>query len=318
MNGYTAQKAAALLAVLGSCIGLAACRTFADAASLAAQAAGDAGYISQEMAQAIVKSGEAVNKAAEDISPEQAYYIGRAVGASILSKYTLDRGNPELTHYLNKIAGGIAANSPLRMELDLAHKLEPYNGYHVGILDSPEINAFASSGGHIFITKGLLACVQSEDALAAVLAHEIAHIQLQHSIKAIKTSRITNALLVTGSTVAGAVVQDTSLAELTDIFNESVGEIITTLVNNGYSQAQEFNADALAMSLLASAGYEPSSLIDMLGALERAQPGHPGGFNNTHPAPAERIANAQAKIGALQVADTRQFRRGRFNATMNR
>jgi predicted Zn-dependent protease len=304
------------MAILGSWAVLASCGTLADAASLAAQAAGDAGIISREMAQAIVKSGEAVNKAAEEISPEQAYYIGRAVGANILSRYKLDQGNPGLIQYLNKIAGALAVNSPLRKELDFTPKLEPYNGYHVGILDSLEINAFATSGGHIFITKGFLACAGSEDALAAILAHEIAHIQLQHSIKAIKTSRITNALLVTGSSVTGALVHDTSLEELTDIFNESVGEIVTTMVNNGYSQTQEFNADALALTLLASAGYEPSSLIDMLQVLERMQPERPGGFNHTHPAPAERISNLQSKIGPLQVEDTRSYRKPRFDALM--
>jgi predicted Zn-dependent protease len=184
------------------------------------------------------------------------------------------------------------------------------------ILNSNEINAFATSGGHIFITQGLLNCTNSEDSLAAVIAHEIAHIQLQHSIKAIRTSRITQAILITGTSAAGIAAQNTglNLKELTDIFDESVSEIVSTLVNSGYSREQEFEADALALALMASAGYQPSSLIDMLRVLEQNQPRSPGGFNKTHPAPAQRIANAEKNIQNYPVQDTRTFRRSRYSA----
>jgi predicted Zn-dependent protease len=281
------------------------CATLSMATGLAAKAAGDAGLIPLTMANSIITSSEAVNKAAEEITPEQEYYIGRAVGANILTRYAIHHGTPELTLYLNKICTALAVNSP-RPEL--------YNGYHAAILDSQEINAFATSGGHIFITRGLLECTDSEDALASVIAHEIAHIQLQHSIKAIKTSRITNALLATGSSAVEVVTLGTSLAELTDIFDESVTEIVTTMVNNGYSQSQEFNADELALALLASAGYEPSSLMDMLRMLEKEQKAHPGGFNKTHPSPASRIARAAKKLDSYHVPDTRRYRKARYSA----
>jgi predicted Zn-dependent protease len=282
---------------------LEACETVSAVTSAGAQIAGDLGVIDQETASAISKSSEAIGKAAEDITPEQEYYIGRAVGANILTSYKIYTANPALTAYLNRICGAIAINSP---------KPEIYNGYHVMILDSTEINAFATSGGHIFITRGLINCTDSEDALAAVIAHEISHIQLQHSIKAIKTSRITQALLVTGSSATDVFADDASLGELTDIFDESVGEIVTTMVNNGYSQSQEFDADNTALSLLAAAGYEPASLITMLRALEKNQPNHPGGFNKTHPAPAQRISNAEKPLGQYSIADTRSYRQGRY------
>jgi predicted Zn-dependent protease len=281
------------------------CGTLAEATGLAAKAAGEAGLISPTVALALLKSTESIHKAAEDITPDQEYYIGRAVGANILAGYRIDNTSPHLTRYLNRICGAITINSP-RPEL--------YNGYHVAILDSQEINAFATSGGHIFITRGLLACTNSEDSLASVIAHEVAHIQLQHSIKAIKTSRITNAVMVTGSAVVGTAAEGTSLDELTNIFDESVNEIVATLVNNGYSQTQEFNADALALSLLAAAGYEPSSLVDMLKALEKNAGARPGGFNKTHPSPAARISSVNAKLRDYQVPDTRSFRRTRYRA----
>jgi predicted Zn-dependent protease len=280
---------------------LSSCKTMADAAGAGAQIASGLGVIDQGTADAIGKSTEAIGRAAEDITPEQEYYIGRAVGANILANYKIWNGSPALTAYLNRICNTIVINSP---------RPEIYNGYHVAILDSDEINAFATSGGHIFITRGLIACTDSEDSLAGVIAHEISHIQLQHSIKSIKTSRITQALLVTGSSAAGAAGLD--LAELTDIFDESVEEIVTTMVNNGYSQTQEFDADNNALSLMAAAGYEPSALISMLQVLEKNQGSHAGGFNKTHPTPARRITNARLGLGKYKVPDTRAYRQSRY------
>jgi predicted Zn-dependent protease len=180
----------------------------------------------------------------------------------------------------------------------------------VSILDSAEINAFATSGGHIFVTRGLINAAKSEDALAGVIAHEVAHIQLQHSIKAIKNSRVTQALLVTGTSAAGAAT-GMNVNQLTDIFNESVGEVVTTLINNGYSRDQEYQADNTAMSLMAAAGYSPSGLIDMLKQLSSVQTSS-SGFGKTHPTPAQRITNAEKSVKSYKVANTSSSRQSRF------
>ncbi|WP_461248521.1 M48 family metalloprotease, partial [Treponema sp. R6D11] len=209
-----------------------------------------------------------------------------------------------LTAYLNNICASITINSP---------RPEIYNGYHVAILDSDEINAFATSGGHILITKGLINAAKTEDELAGVIAHEISHIQLKHSIKAIKSSRITQALLVTGTSAAGAAT-GMDVNQLTDVFNESVGEIVQTMVNNGYSQTQEYEADNTALSLMASAGYNPQGLIQMLNELKAIQSKTSGGFNKTHPSPDQRITNAGKSIGKYKIADNSASRQARFAA----
>jgi len=286
----------ALAVFLYSCQGLMA------VADVGAQIAGATGVIDQNTANAISLSSRAIGSAAEEISPEQEYYIGRAVAANILSTYKIWNEDPALTDYLNHICNTIVINSP---------RPDVYNGYHVAILDSNEINAFATSGGHIFVTRGLINAAKSEDALAGVIAHEIAHIQLQHSIKAIRTSRVTNALMVTGTSAAGAAA-GMNVNELTDVFSESVGEIVSTMVNNGYSQTQEFEADNTAMSLMASAGYNPPSLIDMLRELNNIQ-SSTSGFGKTHPTPAQRITNAEKSVGSFSVTDTRSYRQNRFN-----
>jgi predicted Zn-dependent protease len=284
------------------------CQTMAGATGVLASAAGALGVIDPNTTQAIVGATDAIGRAAEEITPEQEYYIGRAVGANLLTNYTIYTQKPALTAYLNKICGALTVNSP---------KPELYNGYHVVILNTPEINAFSTSGGHIFVTLGLLDCTNSEDTLAAVIAHEIAHIQLQHSIKSIKTSRFTSAVMETANAAATAAT-GTNLKELTEVFGQSVDEAVNNMVNNGYSQSQEYDADATALSLLASAGYEPSSLITMLNMLREKQVSQSSGrgFGKTHPDPAKRIDNANTDLPKYRVPDTRSFRTARYRGAL--
>ncbi|MCL2410488.1 MAG: M48 family metalloprotease [Treponema sp.] len=277
------------------------CQHVMRAADVGAQIAGATGVIDPNVADAISVSARAIGTAAEEITPEQEYFIGRAVAANILTTHRLYNGNPALTAYLNHIAMAITINSP---------RPDIFNGYRVAIIDSNEINAFATPGGHILITRGLINAARSEDALAAVIAHEVAHIQLQHGIRAIRNNRITQAIMATSVAAVGAVTE-LDVNQLTDIFNESVGEIVHTMVHSGFSQAQEFEADNTAMALMAAAGYNPAALIEML----RSLPATTTGFGATHPTPAQRITNAERTVGSFRVADNSTHRQARFAAT---
>ncbi|GHS87485.1 peptidase M48 [Campylobacterota bacterium] len=285
-------------------LALSGCQAVMNITDQSAQIASSAGVLEKDKADAISKSSKAVAKAAEEITPEQEYFIGRAVGANILSFYKIYTKDPALTAYLNKICLAIAINSPVP---------QIYNGYHAAVLDSSEINAFATSGGHIFVTRGLIAATKSEDALAAVIAHEIAHIQLHHSINAIDNSRLTQALLVVGSSAAAAS-KNKDLIKLTKIFDESVSEIVTTMVEKGYSQSQEFDADKTALALLAAAGYDPSSIVEMLESLKTTA--QKGGFGKTHPTPAKRIAAVQKSVQDYPSSNTRSYREKRFKTAL--
>jgi predicted Zn-dependent protease len=275
------------------------CRGMAQAIGDSADEMGDS-----KGARALSQSAHSIERALEDITPEQEYYIGRAVGANLLTNYQLYQDDQDLTLYLNEIVAAVAINSK---------KPEIFNGYHAAVLDSAEINAFATSGGHIFVTRGLVDCAASEDILAAVIAHEIAHIQLQHSIMAIKSNRVINALATTGSSLAGLALSD--LAELLD---EAANDIVAAM-QEGYSQNQEFAADTLALELLADAGYEPSSLIAMLQAIKQNQlqsdDGLANGLARTHPSPDDRIAQLERLLRQYRDAtrDTRAYREARFS-----
>ena len=273
---------------------------------MVAQIAAEAELIDQHTANTISLTARAFEAATEKVTPDQEYFIGRAVAANILSTYRIWNGNPALTNYLNLICAAIVVNSP---------QPSLYNGYHVVILDTNEVNAFATSGGHIFLTRGLVNAAKSEEALAGVIAHEVAHIQLKHGINAIKTNRVTEALLLTATAGIG-MVTGLDAEELTDILNESVGEIMQTMVNSGYSKEQEFEADVAAMYLMVAAGYDPSGLIDMLNILNTG-PVRSARFNKTHPSPIQRIYYANRAVQRLEVADTVPVRQQRFNTIVS-
>ena len=242
---------------------------------------------------------DSFSKAAEDITPENEYYIGRSVAANILSNYKTAK-NPKLETYLNSICTALVLNSE-----------DPnlFNGYHVKILESDEINAFSTSGGHIFITKGLIACTDSEDTLAAVIAHEIAHIQLKHSVKSIKANRFNDALLTSASVTSDAL----GMEKLSKSMEGAAGDAYSSLVNSGFSQTQEFEADKAALKLMADAGYDPKAMVTMLEKMKKAQTSAPKtGFYKTHPSPASRIGNVKAYLNKYKVKDSKSYRTERY------
>ncbi|MDR0451560.1 MAG: M48 family metalloprotease [Treponema sp.] len=243
-----------------------------------------------------------------DYSPEDVYYLGRAVAAGIVSRYRPYKRDRALSEYLNSICAALVINSPARAPA-------MYNGYHVLVLDSGEINAFASPAGHIFITRGLAGCAPSEDALAAVIAHEIAHIQLEHSVALLADRDISLMLELDG--VARRARQRAArlrpVSEKISSLRESVQAMTDTLFTNGYTRSQEFEADIYALSLLRAAGYRPSALVDLLRVLQQRQAGSRSPFYNTHPMPSQRISNVQSRIGR-RSADTGESRKNRFGA----
>ncbi|MDR3114293.1 MAG: M48 family metalloprotease [Treponema sp.] len=263
----------------------------------------DLQFLQEDLDSGFAQMDRAFNEE-EELSPEETYYLGRAVAANIMEHYTPYGENPTLTAYLNLICRALVLNSPNPII---------FNGYHVLILDSQEINAFATSGGHILVTLGLLNAADSEDALAAVIAHEIAHIHLRHGVELIQNMRLTQDLSAFGDRAAGIASRGASTEVPGNRFAAAVREMVNALVVHGYAQAQEFEADAQALALLAATGYEPSGLIEVLQVLETTQRSHPGGFNQTHPAPALRIAQVEGILGKYPVPDTRSFRLFRYS-----
>ena len=292
-------SAAAALALAWATAG---CEMVNQMTAAAADVAAGAGVITQDQAESTKRVGTAVTKTFQDITPEQEYYIGRTVAATVLANYKA-RTDRDLNAYLNEVGQALAQFST---------KPETFGGYHFLALDSDEINAFAAPGGLILATRGLLKCCQTEDELAAVLAHEIGHVEKTHGLRAIKTGRLNSALTIL-AVEAGKNLAGEQLAEVTKAFDESINDIAGTLMNSGYSRKLEYEADAAAVAILKQAGYTPGALAAMLENMQKNWDSSRKDFAATHPAPADRIKEL-GKIGVAASTASADVRQRRFLA----
>ena len=237
--------------------------------------------------QLITRVAGATSKAMEQLDPEQEYYLGRTVAAHVLTQYR-PFDDPAANAYLNTVGQYVCLASSLP---------ETFGGYHFQILDADEINAFSAPGGLILITRGMLRCCRSEDALAAVLAHEVGHVEYRHGVQAIRRSRMTT-LLTTLGTEAIRYRGNDQLVQLVNLLDGAIDDILQTMVNNGYSRESEGEADRAGLAILQRTGYDDRALVDMLEEMQQRL--RPGGsdFAKTHPSPADRIQLVQPHLRA--------------------
>ncbi|MCO6429585.1 MAG: M48 family metalloprotease [Deltaproteobacteria bacterium] len=241
-------------------------------------------------ATSVFSASEGMVKAAQEMSREEEYYLGRAVAAQILSKYKRNE-DPALNEYLNKLGLALAAFS---------EQPNTFGGYHFVLLESSELNAMAAPGGFIFITSGMLKAMPDEDALASILAHEIVHVEKRHGIKSIKEENLTAALLALGelgsSLACGPVMQ-----QATAVFGAAVQDVVDTLLVKGYSRELEYEADAGALVILDRTGYNPFSLKQALDVLDASFVNNHTGWFDTHPGNDERRERAIAFAGENNI-----------------
>jgi predicted Zn-dependent protease len=164
--------------------------------------------------------------------------------------------------------------------------------YHFYVLDNDQVNAFATGDAYIFVSRGLLAFLQSEDQLAAVIGHEIGHVVARHMRK----RKITD---LTGKSLGFIGTLMTGRPELMyDVSNP-----LTKLLVSGYGRDMELEADRLGGEYMARAGYNPESVIDSVWVLKDQQlfakkvdqkPVTYHGLHRTHPRNDKRLHDAIA------------------------
>jgi predicted Zn-dependent protease len=131
--------------------------------------------------------------------------------------------------------------------------------YRFTLLDSTEVNAFALPGGYIYITRGLLAYLNSEAELAAVLGHELGHVTARHSVRQHSLSTATSvfgSLIVAASGVRGV---------------DQLTNILGTGIVRGYGREHELEADGLGVEYLVKAGYPASAMRDVIATLKNQE-----------------------------------------------
>ncbi|MBI3283748.1 MAG: M48 family metalloprotease [Burkholderiales bacterium] len=209
-----------------------------------------------------------------DFNQEQEIAIGQSVTSNLLGAAPLLQ-NTRVQQYVNQVGRWVAAQGE-----------RPTLPWTFAVLDVPEINAFAAPGGYIAITRGLLQKMQSEAELAAILAHEIAHVLQRHHLQAIRKAA--------GANLAGDLISlglekkqggDPILLRLAATGTE-------IYVRGGLDKADEFEADRMAVVLAARAGYDPYGMPAILQTLQGMNPADAGLslLFRTHPSLNERLA----------------------------
>jgi beta-barrel assembly-enhancing protease len=212
-----------------------------------------------------------------DIAAEISF--GRAIAARILGRHK-PYDNPSLIKYVN-LVGATLALSTNRPELE----------FHLMILDTDEINAYASPGGYIFITKGALKYMKDESELAGVLAHEVAHIVEKHIVKDLKIkgtdeSGVSDLAKLTGGSSGAARAA----------FGLAVEKGLELIFKDEYKKEDELQADKTGVTISALSGYDPTGLARYLSRIKPIKEKTPPPADSTHPSFDSRVAQINDAI----------------------
>lgn len=166
---------------------------------------------------------------------------------------------------------------------------KPHQTYRVKVIDSNAINAFSIPGGYLYYSQGLLQAVESDDELAAITGHEMAHVCLSHARRLMgRDERYRNIL---GPIILAAVLSQSESIPTGEI--AAIGSLIVQDAVNHYGRAAEFEADQHAILYLnASHTYSPVAMLTVLEGLARIESGFATvdmGVLQTHPVPRDRI-----------------------------
>ena len=155
--------------------------------------------------------------------------------------------------------------------------------WQVTLFDEDEVNAFALPGNNIGIYRGLLRVAENQHQLAAVVGHEIAHVQAEHGNERVSTAFATQAGLELGSAIAGGTPTGNYVMAALGL-GAQVGIMLP------FSRAQETEADVIGLRLMADAGFDPTESIKLWENMDKAAGGgRPPDFLSTHPGPSARI-----------------------------
>jgi predicted Zn-dependent protease len=168
------------------------------------------------------------------------------------------------------------------------------------VIEKDTVNAFCLPGGKVFVYTGILELTTSNDELAAVMGHEIAHALLRHGGERVSMALMTQmggqaASIALGSTVSPAASQ---------VFNQVYGVGAQVGVMLPHSRSQESEADEVGMILAAKSGYEPSGALSLwrkMDAYAKSKGQNVPGFLSTHPTTKDRMAAIQSKMGAIRT-----------------
>ena len=230
-------------------------------------------------------------KGVAGIGPEEEKLIGDSVALEIVGRYGGLLRDEAVTRRVTLVGRGLARYSD-RPGLD----------WRFGVLDSDTVNAFSAPDGYVFITRGLYALADNDDALAAILSHEIAHITGKHALKIVARGEFLSGASSLAAARSGEVRKvDAQLRQ----FNLGVEQITKTLFEKGFDPQTEYGADKEGRTLALTTGYAPGALRLVLLRLQ-ARTGDPQTIVSTHPPLGERIRRLPAESATAPAGQTDQ------------
>ena len=219
-----------------------------------------------------------------NISDREERQLGEQVSASLLQKYGVYQ-DKDVTKYVT-LVGNVLARQSSRPDLDWTYI----------ILDTDGVNAFATPGGLVHVTRGLLGLVKNEAELSGILGHEITHITAKHTIRAIQQAK---GFSVASDLAGGGSLRDRIVAEM-------ARRAFTLILNGEFSRDDENESDKAGIQLANKLGYAPSGLVDVLKKIDARNAGREerNGMFASHPAAKDRIAKLDEQITAEKLAGT--------------
>jgi predicted Zn-dependent protease len=215
-------------------------------------------------------------------SEEREIAMGQETDRQIRQQFGI-YGDKALNEYVNRIGQSMVPYS---------HR--PNLKHHFTVLDTPVVNAFAAPGGFIYVTRGILALMNSEAELAVVLGHEMGHVAARHSVKQLSGQMLAQIGLIVGSIISKDIRKVAGLA--------GIGMQLLFLK---FSRSDEYQADALGVSYARQAHYSPGEMLRFFSALENMSGGSTSHkiptFLSTHPMTKDRIARVKAMVTSQDV-----------------
>jgi predicted Zn-dependent protease len=218
------------------------------------------------------------------ISTQQEVQMGASYAAQIDTQLPMVR-DPQIVSYTTALGNRLVAVTDTRGLT-----------WHFAVVDSKEVNAFAVPGGWIYVNRGLIARAETMDELAGVLAHEIGHVTLRHTVQQMQQSDQVNGGLV-------------ALCTLTNVCDSGAGQAAISVGSSAlfarFSRQDEAEADAEAVKTTIKAGIDPHGLTGMFKILlaeRKTNPSAVDAFFATHPLEEDRIAATNAEIATYSAS----------------
>lgn len=210
--------------------------------------------------------------------------LGREVAAGLEKEMQLAFvDEPRVQAYVTRLVGRLAAESR-----------RPQLAYSVKVVDTAAVNAFALPGGFLYVNRGLMEWAGSEAELAAVLAHEVAHVVGRHGSNSIARTRTVDTLFLEASRV---LFGDDLPARLL----KQVGGPVALLASMQFTRADELQADLLGFYNLQRAGWSPDGMVDLFRHLGQRSTGLDSllSLASTHPAATDRERQIVREMSAF-------------------